>query len=99
MLILQHSELQEMWKTDKSGQEDNCQDVQNNISSCWSQQEGADNVVGIINIEGMDDGNIPVNADDDNHEDGRGLEDMLEWIKSASSLKEKSRRTMASSMM
>ena len=29
----------------------------------------------------MDDGNIPVNTDDDNHEDGRGLEDMLEWIK------------------
>ena len=29
----------------------------------------------------MDDGNIPVNTDDDNHEDGRGLEDLLEWIK------------------
>ena len=29
----------------------------------------------------MDDGNIPVKADDDNHEDGRGLEDLLEWIK------------------
>ena len=70
-----------MWKTDKSGQEDNCKVVQNNISSCWSQQEGTDDVTGIINIEGMDDGNIPVNADDDNHEDGRGLEDLLEWIK------------------
>ena len=49
--------------------------------SCGSEHEGADDVVGIINIEWMDDGNIPVKADDENHEDGRGLEDLLEWIK------------------
>ena len=38
-------------------------------------------LLGSVNIEGMDDNNISINADDDNHEDGRGLEDLLERIK------------------